>query len=379
MVHTKIYTKILRPIFFKFDPEFVHDLITEVGDLLGKTPLLKDMLDFWFNYQHPMLVQDIKGIRFNNPVGLAAGFDKDARLMNILPHVGFGHQEIGSVTAKPCKGNKKPRMWRLPRYKSIVVYYGLKNPGCQAIAKKLYGKKFKLTLGISIAKTNCKETADLNVGIEDYYKSFRLLEPFGDYFTINISCPNAFGGLPFTDKKSFNELLTKLETVHTDKPIFIKMSPDLTDKELNDIIKVCDSHRVDGFVISNLSKKREDLNIPEKEFKAEFSKVGPGGLSGNLVRRKSIDMINKVYTKTEGRYIIMGVGGIFSAKDAYEMIKSGASLVQLITGMIYEGPGVIEEINRGLVKLLKKEGYNSLSEAIGAYHKTKKVTRNKIN
>ncbi len=367
MTHTTIYKKILRPIFFKFDPEFVHDLVTEVGALLGKIPILREMLDFWFNYQHPMLVQDIKGVRFNNPVGLAAGFDKDARLMNILPHVGFGHEEIGSVTAKPCKGNKKPRMWRLPKFKSIVVYYGLKNPGCQAVAKKLYGKKFNLTLGISIAKTNCKETADLNIGIEDYYKSFRLLEPFGDYFTINISCPNAFGGLPFTDKISFNKLLTRLEHVNTNKPIFIKMSPDLTDKELDDIIEVCDNHRVHGFIISNLSKKRNDLGIPEKE----FSKVGPGGLSGGLVRKKSMDMISKVYTKTQGRYIIQGVGGIFSAKDAYEMIKSGASLVQLITGMIYEGPGLIEEINRGLVKLLKKDGYNSISEAVGAYHKKK--------
>jgi len=357
------YKKIIRPILFTIDPERVHDWAILAGRILGYSETTKYITKLFLNYENKILRQKIHGIKFKNPVGLAAGFDKDVNLMPLMPCIGFGYEEIGSITAQPCKGNPKPRLWRLPKQKSIVVYYGLKNPGAQEVAKKLYGKKFKLPIGISIAKTNCKETADTKAGIDDYYQTFKLLESFASYFTINVSCPNAYGGLPFTDSKLLNKLLDRLDEIETDKPVFLKLTPDLEEKEIDQVIKVAKKHNIQGFVISNLTKQR---NVIPKE---DLDKVGEGGLSGKPVKKKANDMISYVYKKTKGKYLIIGVGGIFSAEDAYEMIKNGASLVQLITGMIYEGPFLIKKINKGLVKLLEKDNFNNISEAVGVNHK----------
>lgn len=314
-----------------------------------------------FCYENPMLVQKIHGIQFNNPLGLAAGFDKDANLMNILPSIGFGYEEIGSITAKPCSGNHKPRLWRLPQHKSIVVNYGLKNCGCQAIAKKLTGKKFAFPLGINIAKTNCQETAEPEKGIADYAEGFSTLQHFADYLTINISCPNAYGGQPFSNPDLLEKLLTPLDLIKTQKPVFIKLSPDLSAAEIDKIISICDQHSIQGFIISNLVKNRDKTNIPAEH----FTRVGKGGLSGKVVQKFSDELISYVYKKTKGRYTIIGCGGIFTAEDAYEKIKRGASLLQLVTGIIYEGPSVVKRINKGLVQLLKRDGYSHISEAVG--------------
>ncbi|MBU0457252.1 MAG: quinone-dependent dihydroorotate dehydrogenase [Nanoarchaeota archaeon] len=358
----KIYQKLIRPVFFKIDPERVHNMILFYGKLLGKFYLTKNILRFMFNYQNDKLKQKIHGIEFSNPIGLAAGFDKDAQLMNILPSIGFGYEEIGTITAKSCTGNPKPRLWRMPKYKSIVVNYGLKNLGCKAIAKRLKGRQFDFPLGINIAKTNSKETVDREAGIKDYVDGFSMMEPFADYITINISCPNAYGGQPFSDSESLNGLLHKIDEIKISKPIFLKLSPDLPIEEVDKIIAVCDRHNIQGFVISNLVKNRSKTYIPAKE----FSKIGEGGLSGKVVYDFSNELISHVYKKTKGRYIIIGCGGIFTAEDAYEKIKRGASLLQLITGLIYEGPGVIKEINKGIVELLEKDGFTNISEAVGS-------------
>ncbi|MBU1112209.1 MAG: quinone-dependent dihydroorotate dehydrogenase [archaeon] len=360
-----IYKKIIRPILFTIDPEKIHDWAILAGRIISYSDTTTAITKLFVNYENKGLNQTIHNIKFKNPVGLAAGFDKDVNLMKLMPCLSFGHEEIGSITAQSCEGNPKPRLWRLPKQKSIVVYYGLKNPGAQEVAKKLYGKKFKLPIGISIAKTNCKETANTEEGIDDYYQTFKLLEPYGTYFTINISCPNAYGGLPFTDSKLLNKLLDKLDEIETDKPVLLKLTPDLEEKDIDQVIKVAKKHNVQGFVISNLTKQRD--TIPDEDLK----KVGPGGLSGKPVKKKANDMISYVYKKTKGKYLIIGVGGIFSAEDAYEMIKNGASLVQLITGMIYEGPFLIRKINKELVKLLQNDGFENVSEAVGVNHKKK--------
>ena len=237
-------------------------------------------------------------------------------------------------------------------------------------------KKIKnFPLGISIAKTNCKETVDVNTAILDYYHSLGILEPFADYITINISCPNTFGGQPFSSPELLEQLLTKLDTITPDtialdtvkpkKPRYIKLSPDLTKKEVDGIISICMKHKVQGFIISNLLKKRENSNIPL----SAFNKVGMGGLSGKPVENYSNQLISYVYAKTKGKMTIIGCGGIFNSRDAYAKIKAGASLVQLITAMIYQGPGVINEINKGLVKLVKKDGFSNISEAVGVDHR----------
>ncbi|MFZ2072224.1 MAG: quinone-dependent dihydroorotate dehydrogenase [Minisyncoccia bacterium] len=364
---TKItYKYLLKPIFFKFDPEKVHDHMTNVGIFLGKYTITRKLTGLFFRYSNPVLEQKILGINFKNPIGLSAGFDKNATLTDILPEVGFGFEEIGSITGEYCSGNPKPRLWRLKKSKSLAVYYGLKNDGCEAISKRLQNKKFNIPIGISIAKTNCKETVDTDKAILDYFKAYIAFQNIGDYFTINISCPNAFGGQPFTDNKKLESLMEKIFSIPKTKPIFIKISPDLSNQEIDEIINMAEKFKIDGFICTNLTKNRENKNIIDENIPEV------GGLSGKVVDSMSDDLIRYIYKKTNGhaegrasRFIIMGVGGVFSAEDAYRKIKAGASLIQLITGMIFEGPQLISDVNLGLVKLLKKDGYKNISEAIG--------------
>ena len=358
-----LYKKILQPICFQIDPETVHDRMVLFGQFLGNCVVLRKLTGFLFAYANGKLEQKILGIRFKNPIGLGAGFDKNAQLCDILSSVGFGFAEVGSITGEPCEGNPKPRLWRLKKSKSLVVYYGLKNDGCEVLSKKLAQKKFRIPIGINIAKTNSPNTVDIEQGIADYAKAFGKFTEIGSYFTINISCPNAYGGLPFTGSGNLDKLLIKIDKIPTKNPIFLKLSPDLSKAEIDKIIKVSSRHRVHGFVLTNLTKNRINKKIQEPVPSSE------GGISGKVVENLSNKLISYIFKKTEGKFVIIGLGGVFSAEDAYKKIKLGASLVQLITGMIYEGPQVISEINMGLVKLLERDGYTNISQAIGADNK----------
>ncbi len=353
------YKWLLKPIFFRNDPEVVHDRMTSVGHFLGKYGFTKILTSLFLNYSDPSLNQNILGINFKNPVGLSAGFDKDAILTDIMPSVGFGFMEIGSITGEYCAGNPKPRLWRLKKSKSLAVYYGLKNQGCESIAERLKNKLFKIPIGVNIAKTNCEDTVDTEKGIEDYFKAYQAFQNIGNYFTINISCPNAFGGQPFTDSKKLDALLHKITSIPKTKPIFLKLSPDLSTQEIDEIIEVATKYKVDGFICTNLTKNRDNKKILDENIPTV------GGLSGKIVGNLSDELIKYIYKKTNKQFVIIGVGGVFSAEDAYKKIKAGASLVELITGMIFEGPQVISEINLGLVKLLKADGYKNISEAVG--------------
>src|SRR3989344_4362727 len=355
----KNYWWVLKPIFFRSDPEKVHDRMTSVGSFLSKYNLTKKLTSLIFGYSHLSLNQNILGINFKNPIGLSAGFDKNAILTDILPSVGFGFIEVGSITGEYCEGNPKPRLWRLKKSKSLVVYYGLKNDGCESIAKRLTNKKFSIPVGINIAKTNCKETIDTNKAIADYFKAYTAFTNIGNYVTINISCPNAFGGQPFTDSKRLDALIDKIMSVPKTKPIFLKLSPDLSKQEIDEIINIAIKFKIDGFICANLTKNRNNKNIIDENMPEV------GGLSGKVVDSLSDELIRYIYKKTNGEFVIIGVGGVFRAEDAYRKIKAGASLIELITGMIFEGPQVISEINLGLVKLLKADGYKNISEAIG--------------
>ncbi len=358
----KKYRWIIKPILFKFDPEDVHDNFTFIGNFLGKYLITRKISNFFWNYSNPILEQNILGIKLKNPIGLSAGFDKNAKLTDIIPTVGFGFMEVGSITGEVCKGNPKPRLWRLKKSKSLAVYYGLVNEGCTTIAQKLKNKKFSIPVGISIAKTNCKETVDTQKAINDYSKAYKSFTDIGDYFTINISCPNAYGGEPFTDSIKLDALLQTIMSVPKNKPIFLKLSPDLNLKEIDEIIDVSVKWKIDGFICTNLTKNRNNVNIVDN--------IVPelGGLSGKAVSDLSTELIRYIYKKTGGhasKFIIIGSGGVFTAEDAYRKIKAGASLIQVLTGMIFEGPQVISSINLGLVELLKKDGYKNISEAIG--------------
>lgn len=353
------YVNILKPLYFRRDPEDVHDAMTRMGMFLGCSWLARWVTSFLFNFSHPMLEQDVLGIHFRNPIGLSAGFDKDALLTDILPFVGFGFEEVGSITGEPCTGNPRPRLWRLKKSNALVVYYGLKNEGCEKIAARLRNKKFKFPVGTSIAKTNSVSTVETKEGISDYVKAFKQFVTIGDYFTINISCPNTFGGEPFTDPEKLEALLSAIDRIETTKPIFLKLSPDLSEDQLTAILDVCAHHRVHGFISSNLTKKRSNKKIVDDDVPVQ------GGISGKVVADLANEQIRFIYKKTNGKYIIIGCGGIFTAEDAYAKIKAGASLLQLITAMIFEGPQVISELNRGLVQLLKKDGFKNIAEAQG--------------
>jgi len=358
-----LYQKTFKKLAFRADPEDVHDNIINFGKFLGSNFLTRGLVSLFFNYKNTTLEQKILGINFSNPIGLSAGFDKNAELTKILPEVGFGFAELGSITGEPCEGNPKPRLWRLPKSKSLVVYYGLKNDGAEAISKRLANKKFKIPMVISIAKTNCKKTVDVNAGIEDYLKAYQAFDNIGAYYTINISCPNAFGGEPFSDPEKLELLLEKIIKLPKTKPIFIKLSPDLSENNIDQIIDLAIKYNIDGFICSNLTKKRENKNIIDKDVPEV------GGISGKVVESLANDLISYIYKKTNGQKIIIGVGGVFTAEDAYKKIKMGASLIQIITGMIFNGPGTISDINLGLVKLLEKDGYKNISEAIGQNNK----------
>ena len=370
IINRFLYKNIAKPVFFRVDPEKVHDKMLFLGKLLGTNFITKSITSMFFNYSNKNLEQNILGIKFKNPIGLAAGFDKNAELTKILPSVGFGYAEVGSITGEPCMGNPKPRLWRLKKSAGLVVYYGLKNKGCEKIAKKLKHQEFRIPIGISIAKTNCKKTANKKEGIQDYVKAFSALKDIGNYVTINISCPNAFGGQPFTKAEDLDDLLTEIEKIPCKKPIFLKISPDLSTKELDDIINVCNNHKIDGFICTNLTKDRANKHLKD----TDITKVG--GISGRPVKNLSTKLIKYIYQKTKGKYIIIGCGGVVSAEDAYEKIKAGASLIQLITGMIFEGPQIISEINQGLAVLLEKDNYKNISQAVGSFHFSKRKKNN---
>lgn len=362
-----IYRNILKPILFTQDPEKIHDRFIKIGEWLGKHKVTRKTTNFFFHYKNPKLEQEILDLKFENPLGLSEGFDKDAKLLKIIPETGFGYMQIGSITLHSYKGNTGERLKRLKKSKSLLVNYGLKNEGVEEILPRV--KKFKnkdFPVGISIAKTNCEETANEEKGIEDYSECLRKCtkENVGDFYTLNISCPNTFGGEPFTKKHSLEKLLEKINTIKNEKPIFIKMPIDLKWPEFKELMDIIIKHKIEGVIIGNLTKERN-----KEKIKDHLPAEAKGGLSGKITWELSNELISETYKHYSNKVIIIGVGGVFTAEDAYEKIKRGASLIQLVTGMIFMGPQQIAEINEGLVKLLEKDGYNNISEAIGAYYK----------
>ena len=345
-----LYSRIAKPLFFLFDPELMHRIFVRTGVFLGNYQMLKGITRVLFSYQDKMLEQELLGIRFRNPVGLSAGFDKDAELISIMEDVGFGFSEVGSVTALACKGNSGKRLKRVPDKKGIWVNFGLNNAGADEIHKRLRNNRYGIPFGVSIARTNCRETADEETAVKDYVYSARKFREVADFLVLNISCPNAYGGQPFSQGRRFEKLAREISKLKIKKPLFVKLSPDLTKREIDKIILLSKKYGLKGFICTNLTKDKTKKS---------------GGYSGKMLEKKSDEVLRYVYQKTKGKFVLIGVGGIFSAEDAYRKIKLGANMVELITGMIYKGPGLIGEINRGLCELLKKDGYKNIGEAVG--------------
>ena len=358
------YKSILRKVLFLFNSEFLHDLLTLYGEFLGKIQPLRVFMRKLFRFKNKNLSQEIAGIYFENPIGLAAGFDYQARLFNILPSIGFGFETIGTITNKPYKGNPKPRLARLIKSQSLLVNKGFKNQGIDKILQKLKGSRLEMPLGLSIGKTNSPKPMTQAEAIEDILEAFKKAEktktPFA-YYELNISCPNLYGNVSFYPPKNLKDLLIKVTSLKLKKPLFIKMPIEKSDAETLEMLEVIANFPVNGVIIGNLQKNRQEPSLDKKE--VETHKIG--NFSGKPTEKRSNELIRLAYKKYGKKLIIIGCGGVFSGLDAYRKIRLGASLVQFITGLIFEGPLLAAQINLELSSLLKKDGFSHVTQAIG--------------
>ena len=368
----RILFRVMRPMIFLMDPEQAHYSMKRIGVFLGSNPITKAFTSLLFDYGHKSLNIEVDGIKYRNPIGLSAGFDKDGELTKIYPNLGFGLAELGSITGEICPGNPGKRLFRMIKSKSIVVWYGLNNMGAEKLSSRLAGQKFgRLRVGINAALSNMSSEFDLDSSIADYLKTMTLFKDIGDYYTVNISCPNTQEGEPFVDKDKLDALLTAINK-HirpiTAKPIYVKLAADMSVEEINTIVDACVEHNMEGVVCTNLAKPKYNTEHRPEEYPTTkgLLPAGKGAMSGLPLQRISTNVVRHVYRRTRGKLTIIGVGGIFNARDAYEKITSGASLCHMITTMIFDGPQNINEINRGLVKLLKADGFNTIAEAVGS-------------
>lgn len=361
------YKKLVKPILFKFSPDSVHKGTTRLSTVVSKIPPLLWIIKACFAYKNEsFLGQTVNGLYYENPIGLSAGFDKNFELLRFLPALGFGFIEGGSLTNKASTGNPRPHYHRLKKSRSILVNAGLNNDGVNTIVKRInsYGS-IGYPLNISVAKTNSSDSCTDELGVADYIASLKTIKTaqVGNVITLNISCPNAYGGEPFTTPERLEKLLAQVDKLKLTQPIQVKMPIDLAWPEFDKLLQVIIRHNVAGVTIGNLAKNRNNPNLLD-----ELTQAHKGNMSGKPTCELSNELIDQTYKKYGKKLIIIGVGGVFSANDAYEKIKRGATLVELITGLIFEGPQVIGSINKGLVDLAKKDGYSHISEVIGTYH-----------
>ncbi len=350
------YQTLAKPIFFLQDPERVHDRMTLLGERLGKHQLGRWLIRTLYNAEHPhMRVTTREGLHLRTPVGLAAGFDKNARLLSILPELGFGAIEVGSITAQPCPGNPRPRLWRLKKSKSIQVYYGLMNEGIDALIPRLKAYTGKSILGISIAVTNTAGMDDPEAAANDYAYSYQRIieEDIGEYITINVSCPNTQCRIPFNNPRMLPYLFDRLFTHGKEKPVYLKISADYDKKELDILFDTVRRYPIDGLIFTNLAKNLEDPLVKER---LKDPLLGKGGLSGKVVEPLAKRALAYAYHTFKGEKTLVSVGGIFTPDDALERFQLGADWLQLITGMIYEGPQLMSDITLTLGRKLEKEG-----------------------
>jgi dihydroorotate dehydrogenase len=358
-----VYTHVVRPLLFQLNPDYVHEGITFIGQQMGKYQASRSLLQKMYGYEHSLLETDVFGIHFKSPIGIAGGFDKDCRLIQTLPQIGFGFTEVGTITARPYKGNNKPWNIRLAHDGALLVNYGLKNKGVNVLSGVIKKQKRYVPLIINIGKTN-NPLIKGEEAIEDYNNSFVTLQPLADIVNINISCPNTGDGQLFCENPvMLTKLLNRIAQNPITKPIILKLKPDISNDLLDEILHVVAQYAfIKGFIISNLTSQRSRLT----QYSAYRVQGQAGGISGKPLKELSNQMIARVYRRTRGKYPIIGLGGVFTAEDAYEKICLGASLVELATGLIYGGPGIIKEIKKGLVTLLKRDGFTHISHAVGS-------------
>ncbi|WP_298707319.1 quinone-dependent dihydroorotate dehydrogenase [Chitinophaga sp.] len=335
----------IKKILFGFPPERIHYGVMRGLKVVNALPFGKNVLDGICRPKNSGLERKIWGLTFANPVGLAAGFDKDARYIDELAHLGFGFVEIGTVTPLPQPGNDQPRLFRLPQDEALINRMGFNNEGVRAAAKRLQQRKSNIIVGGNIGKNKLTPNEE---AVSDYEKCFHALFDVVDYFVVNVSSPNTPGLRALQEKEPLKQLLHHLQMLNNQKskpkPILLKIAPDLTSEQLDDIIEIVRETELAGLVATNTTISREGLQTPQ----SELDQIGMGGLSGRPVRERATEVIRYISQKSGGSIPIIAVGGIFTAADAQEKLDAGASLVQVYTGFIYEGPTIVKKICQGL-------------------------------
>lgn len=340
-----MYKLFIRPILFLFDPEKIHHFTFRLLTLKGKVPGFKSIVSGLFNYEHKKLERTLFGITFKNPVGLAAGFDKDAKLIDELAAFGFGFIEIGTLTPKAQPGNDKPRLFRLPKDQAVINRMGFNNGGVTEAVERLKRRSSNVIVGGNIGKN--KVTPNENA-LDDYAFCFEQLYAHVDYFVINVSSPNTPGLRELQEKEPLRKLLSYVKGLSSakasPKPVLLKIAPDLTESQLNDVIEILKETNTDGIIATNTTISREGLTTSD----AEVQKIGAGGLSGKPLTHRATEVIAYLRKNLGKSYPIIAVGGIMTPQDAIDKLHAGADLVQVYTGFIYEGPGFVKQINKAI-------------------------------
>ena len=347
--------QILRNFLFLFDAEKVHYFSMNLLVFFCKIPFIKKIIHNKYSPHNIQLSKNILGLTFNNPIGLAAGFDKNASYLEVLQTLGFGSIEIGTVTPLPQSGNDKPRLFRLPKDKAIINRMGFNNEGVKVVAKRIadyrrthsLSEKYPMIIGGNIGKNKTTPNED---AWKDYEICFNELHDVVDYFVVNVSSPNTPGLRDLQQKDFLRKILTHLQDINSQKnisrPLLLKISPDLNQNDLDEIINLALEIKLDGLVVANTTISRNDLKTDTQIVES----MGAGGLSGKPLFHMVNNITNHIYKKTEGKMIIIGSGGIFTPEDAKQRIENGADLIQVWTGFIYEGPGIIRKIAKGLLQ-----------------------------
>jgi dihydroorotate dehydrogenase len=342
-----MYKTLIRPLLFLFDPEKVHYFTFSVIKVLHKIPFVPGIIRSMFQVNDKRLERTVFGITFKNPVGLAAGFDKNAVLYNELANFGFGFIEIGTVTPKEQAGNPKKRLFRIKDDQGIINRMGFNNDGIEPAIENLKKNKGQVIIGGNLGKNTSTLPENYT---EDYCEVFKALHSYVDYFVLNVSCPNVGSHAKLNDKDYLVELISTVQELNTkeakQKPILLKIAPDLNNEQLDEIIELVAETKIDGVIASNTSTTRDYL----KASKERLQEIGNGGVSGQPMKAQSTKVIQYLADNSNKSFPIIGVGGIHSAEDALEKINAGADLVQIYTGFIYEGPSLIKKINNAILK-----------------------------
>ena len=361
----------VRPLLFSLDPEDAHHWAIAICRKINDSPILQEIAKSAFYYSDSRLSQTIWNLKFENPVGLAAGFDKNAEAIGAWSNLGFGFAEVGTITAQAQSGNPRPRLFRLPSDRAVLNRMGFNNRGAAASAADLKNyfqtHKSNIPLGINLGKSKVTPIEEAKF---DYAESLRSLYEFGDYFVVNVSSPNTpnLRDLQATDQLS--AILAELKPINTqNKPILVKIAPDLNDADIIEVVKASQAYGVSGIIATNTTISRQNLTTTHLSITGKSVTEEAGGISGQPVRDRALAVINLIWQTTEGSLPIIGVGGIFTAEDAWQKITAGAAIVQVYTGLIYEGPMMVKNILRGLVAKLDAHGLENIQQAIGLAHK----------